>query len=94
MTYRVAGRLVGVGVLDLCPGAASSVYFYFDPAESRRSLGVFSALCEIEECRRRGLEHWYIGFHVAGCGKMEYKARFRPHELLGPDGIWREIKGR
>lgn len=89
MTFRIAGRLVGVGVIDVFGDALSSVYFYYDPAQSRRRLGVFSGLCEIEECRRRGLAYWYIGFHVAGCRKMEYKAAFRPHELLGQDGVWR-----
>lgn len=89
-TYRLSGRLIGVGLVDVTPAALSSVYFVYDPDESWRSLGVFSGLCEIDECRRRGLPHWYIGYHVAGCRKMEYKSRFRPYELLRPDGVWRE----
>lgn len=89
MTFRVGGRLVGVSVVDLTPMSLSSVYFFYDPEESRRSLGVFSALCEIEECRRRGLPYWYLGLHVRGCRKMAYKTDFRPSEFLHPDGIWR-----
>ncbi|MFO0837612.1 MAG: arginyltransferase [Phycisphaerae bacterium] len=89
MTYRVGGRLVAVGVVDVCPRGVSSVYFYFDPAESRRSLGVFSALCEIQECRRRGLPYWYVGYWVRDCRKMQYKSQYRPHELLDRDGVWR-----
>jgi arginyl-tRNA--protein-N-Asp/Glu arginylyltransferase len=88
MRYRVGERLVGVGQVDVCKDALSSVYFYFDPAEARRSLGVFSGLCEIEECRRRGRAFWYVGFYVAGSPKMEYKARFRPCEMLQADGTW------
>lgn len=88
--YRIEGRLVGVGIVDVCPASLSSVYMYFDPDCSRRSLGVFSALCEIEECRRRGLPYWYLGYWVRGSRKMDYKRRFRPHELLGPDGVWRD----
>ncbi|RMF71135.1 MAG: arginyltransferase [Planctomycetota bacterium] len=88
MTYHVDGRLVGVGVVDEVPDALSSVYFYFDPAEHRRSLGVFSGLCEIEECRRRGLAYWYLGYMIAGCRKMEYKTRFRPYELRNDDGVF------
>jgi arginyl-tRNA--protein-N-Asp/Glu arginylyltransferase len=64
------------------------VYFYFDPAESWRSLGVFGALCEIEECRRRGLPYWYIGLYIRDCPKMNYKIDYRPCELLGSDGTW------
>ena len=90
MSYWLGERLVGVGIVDVCPGALSSVYFYSEPDFARRSLGVFSALCEMEECRRRGLAYWYVGFYIRDCRKMSYKARFRPHELLGPDGRWRQ----
>lgn len=88
MTYWIRGRLVGVGIVDVCPSALSSVYFYFEPTERARGLGTLSALCEIEECRRRGLPYWYAGYYVAGCRKMEYKARFRPYELLSASGEW------
>ncbi len=88
MTYRLERQIVAVGIVDVCPDCLSSVYFYFDPACARRSLGVFGALCEIQECRRRGLAYWYAGFYVRQCPGMNYKAQFRPYELLGADGIW------
>lgn len=88
-TYRLDGRLVAAGVVDATPTALSSVYFYYDPRQARRSLGVFSALVEIEECRRRGLAHWYTGYWVPGCSKMAYKSAFRPFELLSSTGEWR-----
>lgn len=87
-TYRLGPRLIGVGIVDQCPDCLSSVYFYFDPEFERRSPGVFSALCEIEHCRRLGLPFWYIGLYVRDCREMNYKAQYRPHELLGPDGRW------
>jgi arginyl-tRNA--protein-N-Asp/Glu arginylyltransferase len=89
MTYRLAGELIGVGIIDLCPDALSSVYFYFEPAESRRSLGVFSAIREIEECRRMGKNYWYAGYYVRESPKMNYKSRFKPCEFL-IDGRWQE----
>ena len=52
---------------------------------------MFAALYEIAECRRRGLPYWYIGFYVRDCGRMNYKAHYRPCELLGPDGEWRPM---
>ncbi len=88
-TYRLGPRLIGVGIVDACPACLSSVYFYFDPEFERRSPGVFSALCEIEHCRHLGLPWWYIGLYVRDCREMNYKAQYRPHELLGADGIWR-----
>lgn len=87
MVYRVEGRFVGAGILDVAPQCLSSVYFYFDPTEARRSLGVFSALCEIEACRRLNLPWWYIGFFIRDCEQMNYKANYRPYELLR-NGKW------
>jgi leucyl-tRNA---protein transferase len=91
MVYRAAGRVVAIGIIDVCPQALSSVYFFFDPEVHRRSLGTFGALCEIEECRRRGLAYWYIGYYVRACRRMNYKVAFGPCELLGADGVWRAM---
>ncbi|MBF0245554.1 MAG: arginyltransferase [Planctomycetes bacterium] len=89
MSYYCEQRLLGVGLVDLCPGSLSSVYFYFDPDWSKDSPGVFSGLCEIELCRALKLPFWYLGFFVRDCRSMEYKARFRPCEILGEDGVWK-----
>ena len=82
------GRLLAVSVVDLVGDALSSVYCYYDPDERRRSLGTFMVLSEIIYAQRFGLRWLYLGFHVAGCEKMSYKARFGPAELL-VDGVWR-----
>ncbi len=90
MTYRDAnGKLMGVGICDIGPTTLSSVYFYFAPEESSRSLGTYSALREIECARQRDLAHYYLGYWVNGCGAMEYKANYHPHEIFHPDGQWR-----
>lgn len=90
MTYRdSAGRLLAVGLCDEGADFLSTVYCYFEPAERRRSLGTFSALWEIEFARSRPIGYYYMGFLVAGCRAMRYKAAFRPFELLGEDGVWR-----
>jgi arginine-tRNA-protein transferase len=88
--YRGSGgETLGIGICDISAESLSSVYFYFEPVAAARGLGTFSALYEIEFARQRGIPYWYAGFHVAGCAAMEYKANFRPHELLGDDGVWR-----
>ena len=88
--YRDArGELIGAGIGDLCAASLSSVYFYFDPEQSRRSLGIFSALWEIAFAAGRNVPYYYLGYWVRDCATMTYKADFRPHELLGPDGVWR-----
>jgi arginine-tRNA-protein transferase len=89
VVFRVAGRLLGAGIFDATPEALSAVYFYFDPELASRSPGVLNVLWLVEECRRRGLPWLYLGYHVAGSRTMEYKATFRPNEVLGEDGRWR-----
>ena len=90
-TYRrrETGELLAIGICDAGPRTLSSVYFIYVPDQPRRSLGVFGALAEIDYCRQAGLPYYYLGFHVEGCAAMAYKTDFRPHELLGTDGVWR-----
>jgi arginyl-tRNA--protein-N-Asp/Glu arginylyltransferase len=88
VVYRLEGRVVGVGIVDAEPQAWSAVYFYFDTLLERRGLGVFNVLWLIEECRRRGVPHMYLGFYIRECARMSYKAGYRPCELRAPDGTW------
>lgn len=80
MRYRVGGRLVGVGILDMGEQDTSSVYFFFDPDEGRRSLGVFSVMVEIAWLRAQGGRYHYLGLYVDDCRHLLYKAAYRPHE--------------
>lgn len=88
--YRdvTSGHLLAVGICDASATSLSSVYFFHDPSERRRGLGTFGALYEISFARERGLEHYYLGYHVRGCRAMQYKASFRPCEFLRTDGRW------
>lgn len=89
-TYRdEGGELVALGWCDVGEKSVSSVYFLFDPARAERSVGTFGALVEIEFARQMRIPYYYLGYWVAGCGEMSYKARYRPYELLGLDGEWR-----
>ena len=88
--YRdAAGRLLAVGLADVCGKSFSSVYLYFDPAEQRRGLGTYAVLWELDHCRRAGVAFYYFGYWVRDCPAMTYKAKFRPCEILGSDGTWR-----
>jgi arginine-tRNA-protein transferase len=83
-----SGKLLAVGVCDAGPTYLSSVYFYFDPDASNRSLGTFGALVEVELARQLRLAHYYLGYWVEACGAMAYKACFRPFETLDRLGRW------
>lgn len=88
--YRTPdGRLLAVGLCDRSARSLSSVYFYHEPSESRRGLGTFGALFELDFCRQNGIPYYYLGYWVDDCATMSYKASYRPYELLGADGIWR-----
>jgi leucyl-tRNA---protein transferase len=83
-----AGKLLAVGICDVSDQALSSVYFYFDPDASQRSLGTFGALFELGYAKEKAIEYYYLGYWIDGCDTMQYKNRFRPCELLGADGKW------
>lgn len=91
--YHLGNRLVGVGYVDHLPEGLSAIYFYYDPDERHRSLGTHNVLSIIRRTADLGLPHAYLGFYVEGCRSLEYKARFRPNEVFGPDGHWRPFLG-
>lgn len=87
LEFRAGSRLVAVAVTDLVPNGLSAVYTFYDPEYSDRGLGTFAILSQIEWARRENLAHVYLGYRIAGHPKMDYKTRFRPHELLR-NGAW------
>jgi arginine-tRNA-protein transferase len=38
------------------------------------------------------IPYYYLGYWVRGCRTMDYKAAFRPCQLLCSDGIWRAFE--
>ncbi|XP_024529360.1 arginyl-tRNA--protein transferase 1 [Selaginella moellendorffii] len=85
--YRIDGRLVAVGVVDILPKCLSSKYLFWDPDFAFLSLGKFSALQEIEWVKAAAepsLQYYYLGYYIHSCPKMRYKAAYAPAELLCP----------
>ncbi|KDB89457.1 arginyltransferase [Bordetella bronchiseptica D989] len=68
--------------------ALSSVYTFYDP-DMAGSLGTYSILWQIEQCRTLDLPWLYLGYWIADSRKMAYKANFRPLQMH-VDGAWRE----
>ncbi len=83
-------RLVANGYLDILPNGISSVYFAWEPACAKRSLGVFSVLKEIELCVKLKKDYYYLGFWVPLSPTMEYKANYSPAEVA-LEGSWRPL---
>jgi len=88
--FDSSDRMLGVGICDIGDNSLSSVYFYFDPDHASRSLGTYGALYELAFAKMQLLEHYYLGYWVAGCPTMRYKCGFHPFQLLGTDGTWRD----
>ena len=80
------GVLVACALVDLLSDGLSLVYSFFDPAETRRSLGSFVILDHLVQSDVLRLPYLYLGYWVRGSVKMDYKARFRPLEVLTKAG--------
>ena len=82
-----SGELVAASLIDLLDDGLSAVYSFYDPQLPRRSLGTWSILWLVEQCRRHGQPFVYLGYWIAESPKMAYKARFPALERLTA-GTW------
>ena len=82
LQYRVDGRLVGTAIVDIGYNWLNAVYFYFDPEESRRSLGTYNILQLVALCREWEVAYLYLGYLIHSVPAMSYKKNFRPHSIL------------
>jgi arginyl-tRNA--protein-N-Asp/Glu arginylyltransferase len=90
LRYLIAGRTVGIAIVDRGADALSAVYCYYDPDHAHLSLGTYSILVQLALCREWGLHYLYLGLYIGDASKMRYKGNFRPHErLIG--GQWRNF---
>ncbi|WAT19083.1 arginyltransferase [Aurantiacibacter sp. MUD11] len=85
------GRLVAACLTDRQGDGLSMIYSFYDPElEDRSGLGNFVILDHISRAAEAGLPFVYLGYWVEGSQRMQYKVRFRPLEVLGPEG-WRRL---
>lgn len=82
-----AGELKMVSIVDLLTDGMSSVYTFYDPRETARSLGTYGILWQIDQCQRLSLSHLYLGYWIEESPKMSYKSLFKPNEIL-QNGLW------
>ncbi|SMC08845.1 arginyltransferase [Nitratiruptor tergarcus] len=80
--YFVDNRLIAVDLIDILNDGISSIYFFYDPAYEKLSLGIYSLLIQINLARNLGLQWIYLGYWVNGCPSFAYKKSFKPYQLL------------
>jgi len=84
-------RLVAVSFLDVGSEAVSSVYAMFDPDESRRGLGIYTALLELDYATRTHRRYYYLGYAYDVPSHYDYKKRFPVEEAFNWNGDWQMI---
>jgi arginine-tRNA-protein transferase len=87
---RLENELVASSFMDIGKAAISSIYGVFEPEYSKRSLGIFTMLLEIEFAKRVGMKFYYPGYATSGESHYDYKKKFSA--LQGFD--WREERWR
>ncbi len=83
--------LIACAITDVLRDGLSMVYTFFDPRQSRRSLGKMMILDHIRQVKSLGLPHVYLGYWIKGSGKMDYKREYTPLEVLDGES-WRPLK--
>jgi leucyl-tRNA---protein transferase len=87
----LGARLIAASFLDAGREGVSSVYAIFDPAESWRSLGIYTMLKEIEYARERGCQFYYPGYACHESSPYDYKKQFAGLEWFDWQGRWRPL---
>lgn len=85
---RENGTLVAISFADEADDSLSSVYAMFDQAHSRRSLGIYTLLLEIEHAKSLGKKFQYLGYAYEGSSFYDYKKRFSAIERYDWQGSW------
>ncbi len=84
-------RLIAVSFLDLGRTATSAVYAMFDPAESSRSLGIFTILEGIRYSRSLDCRYYYPGYAYREPSIYDYKKNFLGLEYYDWESGWKSF---
>ena len=92
LSVRLEGRLIAASFFALGLRACSSIYAVFDPEYSRRRLGVFTMLSELEFARERGFQFYYSGYATVEPSCYDYKKEFSALQYYDWEESWRPLE--
>jgi arginine-tRNA-protein transferase len=84
-------RLLAASFLDVGRRSTSAVYAFFDPEESRRSLGIYTMLEAIRYSCDLGCRYYYPGYAYRVSSIYDYKKNFEGLETFDWKGSWHPI---
>ena len=89
--YRLDGKLVAIGIIDIVPRGIVSIYMWYSPSKevAKYSFGVYSALKEIElvkelSKKNPAMQYYYLQGWNGNNKKLNYKANYEPEEFYCP----------
>ena len=88
--YHHENLLQSVCLTDFLSDGLSMVYSFFDPDESKKSLGTFMILDHIALALELELPYLYLGYWVPGSSKMNYKVNFKGVEIF-QNNVWQPL---
>ena len=84
-------RLLAISFLAVGGNSVASLYCSFEPAESRRSLGIFTLLRELEWARANGCRYHYPGYALLQPSPMDYKKTLEGLEEYDWGRAWKRF---
>ncbi len=81
-------QLLAVSFLNFGNTSTSGIYAMFEPTETKRSLGIYTMLLEIEFSRQFSKSFYYQGYAYLGKSFYDYKKRFNALEMYDWQGNW------